>query len=116
LLSKVSKNSHNSSKPPSSDSFTRHTKSLRKPSDKKAGGQPGHEGTTLKMVLVADEVVVHRVKACGGCGKDISCIGTQISEHLTSVFSKKTKKTLHFFTINSFRIIMFGYKNLHYGF
>jgi len=80
LLSKVSKNSHNSSKPPSSDSFTRHTKSLRKPSDKKAGGQPGHEGTTLKMVLVADEVVVHRVKACGGCGKDISCIGTQIYE------------------------------------
>ena len=43
LLSKVSKNSHNSSKPPSSDSFTRHTKSLRKLSDRKAGGQPGHE-------------------------------------------------------------------------
>ena len=80
LLSKVSKNSHNSSKPPSSDSFTRHTKSLRKPSDKKAGGQPGHEGTTLKMTAVADKVIMHRVEACGQCGKDLSFIGNQSYE------------------------------------
>jgi transposase len=72
LLSKLNKNSHNSSKPPSSDSFVRHTKSLRKPSDKKAGGQPGHKGTTLQMAVVADEVIVHRVETCGACGKDIS--------------------------------------------
>lgn len=80
LLSKVSKNSHNSSKPPSSDSFVRHTKSLRKPSDKKAGGQPGHEGTTLKMAVVADEVIMHRVEACGACAKNISFIGAQSYE------------------------------------
>jgi len=80
LLSKVSKNSHNSSKPPSSDSFTKHTKSLRKPSDKKAGGQPGHEGTTLKMAVVADKVIMHRVEACGQCGKDLSRMGNQSFE------------------------------------
>ena len=80
LLSKVSKNSHNSSKPPSSDSFARHTKSLRKPSGKKAGGQPGHEGTTLQMAVVADEVILHPVEACGVCGKDISFIGSQSYE------------------------------------
>jgi transposase len=80
LLSKSSKNSHNSSKPPSSDSFVRHTKSLRKPSGKKAGGQPGHEGTTLKMAAVADEAIMHRVHSCAACGKDISLIGTQSYE------------------------------------
>ena len=80
LLSKVSKDSHNSSKPPSSDSFVRHTKSLRKPSDKKVGGQPGHEGTTLKMAEVADKIIMHCVEVCGECGKDISCIGTRSYE------------------------------------
>jgi transposase len=47
LRDQISKNSHNSSLPPSSDRFVRQPKSLRPKSEKKTGGQEGHRGTTL---------------------------------------------------------------------
>jgi len=53
LESRLNQNSRNSSKPPSSDYFSKgkpNPKSLRKQSDKNPGGQEGHPGTTLKMV------------------------------------------------------------------
>ena len=40
----LSKDSHNSSKPPSSDGFKRKPKSLRKTKPGAVGGQPGHPG------------------------------------------------------------------------
>lgn len=52
LESRLTQNSRNSSKPPSTD-FVRekpNPKSLRKKSGKKPGGQDGHQGTTLEMV------------------------------------------------------------------
>jgi len=66
------KNSKNSSKPPSSD-FPRQqkTQSLREPSDKKPGGQSGHEGTTLKC-LSPDFIEEHSPSYCNCCGKDLS--------------------------------------------
>jgi uncharacterized coiled-coil protein SlyX len=43
LENQTKTNINNSSKPPSSDGFKKKTKSLRKPCDKKPGGQPGQE-------------------------------------------------------------------------
>ncbi|KKG10832.1 transposase [Methanosarcina sp. 2.H.T.1A.6] len=52
LESRLNQNSRNSSRHPSTDFFIKekpNPKSLRKKSGKKAGGQEGHQGTTLEM-------------------------------------------------------------------
>ena len=72
LEDQISKNSRNSSKPPSSDSFFKPPKSLRKKSGKNVGGQKGHQGDTLKIVEHPDEVVVHKVDCCECCQKKLS--------------------------------------------
>ena len=66
------KNSRNSSVAPSKDeNRPLKTKSLREPSDKKVGGQKGHEGNTLKMTQTPDEIVIYTPDFCGKCGSDI---------------------------------------------
>jgi len=59
LLNRVTLNSKNSSKPPSSD--PNRVKSRRKPSGKRSGGQPGHVGTTLEKIDDPDEIRVLKV-------------------------------------------------------
>jgi transposase len=73
LQEKVKKNSRNSSLPPSSDRFVRQkrTRSLRQKSGKKPGGQPGHEGKTLRLVSDPDETVIHAVECCEYCHTDL---------------------------------------------
>lgn len=74
LESRLSKASHNSHLPPSSDRFARQpkkTRSLRQTSGKKAGGQPGHEGSTLLQLSEPDHVVVHAVNTCEFCQHDL---------------------------------------------
>jgi transposase len=67
LEGRLAKDSHNSSKPPSSDGLRRKTKSLRAPSGKKAGGQLGHRGATLRLQATPDVVVEHRPTHCAHC-------------------------------------------------
>jgi transposase len=66
-LAQTRRDSHTSSKPPSSDGLRRKTRSLRKPSGKKAGGQLGHRGETLHLVATPDTVVEHRPAVCAHC-------------------------------------------------
>ncbi|WP_445733637.1 IS66 family transposase [Mariniflexile sp.] len=67
------KNSRNSSVPPSKDeNRPLKNQSLRTRSGKKAGGQPGHEGTTLKMAGSPDQIIDHKPGFCNCCGNDLS--------------------------------------------
>jgi transposase len=69
LERQLAASSRNSSKPPSTDGLGKPApKSLRGRSGRKPGGQPGHEGRTLRQVEKPDEVVVHEPSACAGCG------------------------------------------------
>jgi transposase len=70
LEERLNKNSHNSSKPPSTDAYAPKKpkpKSRRIKGGKKVGGQKGHPGTTLKMVDNPDETVIHDVNECSNC-------------------------------------------------
>jgi transposase len=71
LQARLSKDSHNSHLPPSSDRFKRQPKSLRTKSGKKAGGQPGHPGQMLRMIEIPDSVISHRVQTCPACQHDL---------------------------------------------
>lgn len=66
----VKKDSHNSHSPPSQDKGkgSKAFKSLRGKSRRKSGGQAGHEGHTLKMIAVADEVQELQSSYCQRCG------------------------------------------------
>ena len=73
LEARLKMTSRNSSKPPSSDWVHRPApKSLREPSGRPTGGQPGHRGQTLKMVSQPDRVVRHGVEACAGCKRSLA--------------------------------------------
>jgi len=71
LEEKLRENSQNSSRPPSAD-LPNKPSQPRRSSVRKQGGQPGHEGTTRKLVAESelDEVVDHWPERCSGCGAD----------------------------------------------
>lgn len=74
------KNSHNSSMPPSSDVGREgRSSSLRKSSGKKPGGQPGHKGTTLKMIGISDLTEKHFPLVCENCGSSLSDLTADFS-------------------------------------
>lgn len=66
-------NSTNSSKPPTSDGLKKppRTVSIREPSGKKPGGQPGHPGKTLCQVSEPTRVQDHYPRQCSQCGSPL---------------------------------------------
>ncbi|MFZ1399678.1 MAG: IS66 family transposase [Candidatus Promineifilaceae bacterium] len=69
LTALLKQNSRNSHWPSSRDKSRqkKRTKSLRRQSDKKPGGQKGHQGHTLTMNDTPDQVTVHRPDICQHC-------------------------------------------------
>ncbi len=80
LEGRLAKDSHSSSKPPSSDGLARKTRSQREASGKKSGGQPGHEGHHLKLVETPDEVTRHRPSHCQQCQQSLEGVEGEIVE------------------------------------
>jgi transposase len=76
LRARLDQNSHNSSKPPSSDGYakpgTGKNRSLRRRSGRKPGGQPGHRGNHLERREDPDWAVLHPVECCECCGRDLA--------------------------------------------
>jgi transposase len=77
LEARLNKDSHNSNKPPSSDSPFKKPppRSQRKPSGRKPGGQKGHPGATRELVEDPEECVIVALSgtcACGRCCAEIA--------------------------------------------
>jgi transposase len=71
-LLKNKKNSNNSHIPPSQDqNWPRKNQRLREPTERKAGGQPGHEGTTLECRSTVDEIIKYSPEQCSSCGNNL---------------------------------------------
>src|SRR5947207_7380424 len=100
LEGRVAKDSHNSSKPPSSDGYARKTRSLRQKSGKKPGGQAGHAGSTLSLVETPDEIIVLRPEKCAHCQANLQEIPAEGFErrqliHLPQIFPRVTEYQGH---------------------
>lgn len=84
------KNSSNSSTPPSkermSDEILRRTKTLRKPTGKKSGGQVGHKGHKLSCIDTPDEIVYDIPNYCTNCGESLTD-AERILDYVTQVVS-----------------------------
>ena len=69
LEGRLALNSKNSSKPPSSDGYSKPTpKSLRTLGQNPNGGQKGHSGNTLRQTAHVDQIIAHRGPThCSAC-------------------------------------------------
>ena len=75
LRDQLAKNSQNSGKPPSSDGLKKpRTRSLRRKTGRRSGGQKGHKGQTLEMVEQPNHVRVHPVLQCPHCATDLQSV------------------------------------------
>lgn len=82
LEARLSKNSHNSSKPPSSDGYrkVKRTESLRPIGQRPNGGQKGHKGHTLTVSENPEHTEIHEVEQCEPCSAKLTDVKPQAHE------------------------------------
>jgi len=92
LENRLAKNSRNSSKPPSTDGLSKPApKSSRTLSELKAGGQPGHKGSTLKCTATPTDVLIHAApQTCERCGATLDQAGAIVLKERRQVFDIPT--------------------------
>ena len=102
LREQVHRNSRNSSKPPSSDGPDMSPQPGRQgKGERKRGGQPGHKGTTRKLVPVEQVKAVHDVKpdTCRHCGHALQGEDPEPHRHqvteIPPVVAEVTEHRLH---------------------
>jgi transposase len=96
LEAKLNINSSNSSLPPSSDRGGKKKINNREKSDKKIGGQEGHEGKTLEKIDSPDDIIEFKVSDMCDCGCDLLEVGSK-------------KRTRQKFDIPTIKIIVTEY-------
>ena len=96
LQDKLGNNSRNSSRPPSSDGYSKpDPKSSRKPSGKKRGAQKGHPGTSLYSMtkdLPVDRVVQHCPGSCMQCSHFSECIQKAVVQETRRVLDIEVRR------------------------
>jgi transposase len=73
----IKRDSHNSNQPPALDlpwAKPKRTKSLRKQSGLKVGGQFGHAGVTLQPVAAPNRIIEHVTNDCCHCGASLASV------------------------------------------
>lgn len=84
----IKRDSHNSNQPPFLDlpwTKPKRTRSLRKQSGLKVGGQIGHEGVTLRQVAAPHRIILHSIEECQQCGASCAAASAN-SFHKRQVF------------------------------
>lgn len=82
LRARLTKNSTNSHKPPSSEGLLKKPTikpALPKEAGKKQGGQTGHKGDTLQMSQTPDQIIVQQASHCQQCGLSVQGEGQLIA-------------------------------------
>ena len=96
LEEQLHKNSHNSSKPPSSDGFEKPApKSQRKKSGKKAGGQSGHKGHHM-MMGTPDRIETVYPQHCVNCPHRENCAKLRVHDTCYAVDVVIRKETVRY--------------------
>jgi transposase len=98
LEAQLSKDSHNSSRPPSTDPvWAKKNKSLRRPSGKRPGGQAGHRGETRRLSTRPDRIVEHRPRECRHCHCALTDgqIIRQLRQQVSDVVPMRLRVTEH---------------------
>lgn len=85
------KSSENSSLPPALDPNRKRGKKKNRPvSGRKAGGQPGHKGSSLKKVATPDKIINYPLQGRCGCGQALSKLNAIFEER--QVFDVEIKR------------------------